>query len=123
MVGVLAVAEARRSACVGRDQAARIRNLIQAQAWTDGALALLEFGLPRWKLRRIAYEDGEWHCCLGNQWPLPAWLDDSVQVSHPMLPLALLTAFLEAFAATETARTVPLVQPAAYRANSCDNFF
>jgi hypothetical protein len=126
VVGVLAVVEARCSAPAGRDQAARIRNLIQVQAWTDGALALLELGLPQWTLRRIVYEDGEWHCRLGKQWPLPAWLDDSVEVSHSVLPLALLTAFVEAFAATacstETARTEPSVAPAAYRAISCDNF-
>jgi hypothetical protein len=39
----------------------RINRLIDAGAWTDTALALLELELPQWKLRRIVYEDGEWH--------------------------------------------------------------
>ena len=74
MAGMLALAEARRSAPGSCDQADRIRHLIRAEAWTDGALALLEFGLPQWKLRCITYEDSEWFCSLGKQWPLPAWL-------------------------------------------------
>jgi hypothetical protein len=39
----------------------RINRLIDAGAWTDTALALLELELPQWTLRRIVYEDGEWH--------------------------------------------------------------
>jgi len=123
---VLALAEASRLASGGRARAARIRELIRAEAWTDGALALIELGLPQWKLRRIVYEDGEWHCSLGKHWPLPAWLDDVVDVSHPMLPLALLTAFVQACSvppgSTETARTVPSVRPATAHAMCCDNF-
>jgi hypothetical protein len=49
MAGMLALAEARRPASSRRDQAERIRHLIRAEAWTAGALALLEFGLPQWK--------------------------------------------------------------------------
>jgi hypothetical protein len=126
MAGILALAEARRSAPGSCDPADRIRHLIRAQAWTNGALALLEFGLPQWKLRCITYEDGEWFCSLGKQWPLPAWLDDVVTVSHPVLPLVILTALVEACAvtscATEAVRTVPSVQPSAHDAVCCDNF-
>jgi hypothetical protein len=127
MAGMLAVAEARRWALGSRDQAERIRHLIRAEAWTDGALALLEFGLPQWKLRCITYEDSEWFCSLGKRLPLPTWLDDVVTVSHAVLPLVILSAFVEACAATsrstEAARTVPSVQPAAHEAVCCDNFF
>jgi hypothetical protein len=98
MAGLLALAEARRSAPGSRDQADRIRHLIRAEAWTDAALALLEFGLPQWKLRCITYEDSEWFCSLGKRLPLPTWLDDLVTASHPVLPLAILTAFVEACA-------------------------
>jgi hypothetical protein len=126
MAGMLALAEARRSAAGSRDQADRIRHLIRAEAWTDGALALLEFGLPQWRLRCITCEDSEWFCSLGKRLPLPTWLDDVVTVSHPVLPLAILTAFVEACAvtscSTEAARTVPSVQPSAH-AVCCDNFF
>ena len=127
MAGMLALAKARRSAPGSREQADQIRHLIRAEAWMDTALALLEFGLPQWKLRCVTYEDGEWFCSLGKQWPLPSWLDDLVTVSHPVLPLAILTAFVEACAvtscSTEPAGTVPSVQPSAHEAVCCDNFF
>jgi hypothetical protein len=127
MAGMLALAEARRSAAGGRDLAQRIRHLIRAEAWTEGALALLEFGLPQWKLQCITYEDGEWFCSLGKQMPLSAWLGDIVTVSHPVLPLGILTAFVEACAvtshSTESLRTVPSVKPSLHEAVCCDNFF
>jgi hypothetical protein len=127
MTGMLAIAEARGVAPGSRDQADRIRNFIRAEAWTDAALALVEFGLPQWKLRCITYEDGEWFCSLGRRLPLPAWLDDSVTVTHPVMPLAILTAFVEACAvtscSTQPARTVPSVQPSANGVVCCDNFF
>jgi len=44
----------------------RIHRLIESGAWTDAALALLELELPQWKLRRIVYEDREWHCALSR---------------------------------------------------------
>jgi hypothetical protein len=77
---------------------------------------------------RLAYEDGEWRCCLGKQWPLPAWLDDIVDAGHPVLPLAILAAMIEARAVVQTSaaaapRSVPAVgvpQDAAYLC--CDNF-
>jgi hypothetical protein len=126
IAGTLALAETWRAAPRSRGQADRIRHLIRAEAGVDAALALLEFGLPQWKLRCVTYEDGEWFCSLGKQWPLPTWLDDVVTVCHPVLPLAILTAFVEACAvtpwSTETARTVPSVQSAARPAMCCDNF-
>ncbi|HXO67330.1 MAG TPA: hypothetical protein VN838_00085, partial [Bradyrhizobium sp.] len=54
----------------------RIERLIDSGAWTDAALALLELELPHWQLRRLAYDDGEWHCALSRQRELPEWLDD-----------------------------------------------
>src|SRR6476659_5731258 len=55
----------------------RIDQLIRARAWNDAAFALVELELLAWKLRRLAYEDGEWHCSLSRQPNLPAALDDS----------------------------------------------
>ncbi len=91
-------------------------------------MALLDLELPQWKLRRLAYDDGEWRCCIGKQWPLPEWLDDTVEVGHLILPLAILDALLEARAvalmsAVATSRSVPpvpLPQDAEYVC--CDNF-
>jgi hypothetical protein len=77
-------------------KAARIDQLIDAGAWSDAALALIELELPAWKLRRLVYEDGEWLCSLSRQLNLPVALDDTADASHEVLPLAILSAFVEA---------------------------
>ena len=75
----------------------RIERLIDSGAWTDAALALLELELPHWQLRRLAYDDGEWHCALSRQRELPDWLDDrSVESHHADLAMAILSAFADA---------------------------
>jgi hypothetical protein len=82
--------------------------LIEAEAWTDAALALIELEPPGWKLRRLAYEDGQWICSLSRQPNLPAQIDDTVDSNHEVLALALLSAFVEARRATSTeARSRP----------------
>jgi hypothetical protein len=105
------------------EQAARVKTLVAAQAWIDAAIAIIE--AERWIVRRIAHDDGEWHCSLGRRWQLPQWLDDRAEGSHEMLPLALLSAFIATQRCTHTAeatpRTVPHVSPA-YRTFCCDNF-
>src|SRR5689334_22841665 len=75
---------------------ARIERLIQSGAWTDAALALIDLELPQWQLRRIAYDEGEWHCALSRERELPDWLDQSAEGRHADLPLAILSAFVEA---------------------------
>jgi hypothetical protein len=76
---------------------ARIEHLIRSGAWTDAALALLELELPQWQLRRLAYDEGEWHCALSPQRELPEWLDDrSVESHHSDLAMAILGAFVDA---------------------------
>jgi hypothetical protein len=75
---------------------ARIERLIESGAWTDAALALIDLELPQWQLRRIAYDEGEWHCALSRQRELPDWLDQAVETRHADLALALLSAFVEA---------------------------
>src|SRR5258707_7529883 len=75
----------------------RIERLIDSGAWTDAALALLELKLPHWQLRRLAYDDGEWHCALSPQRELPDWLDDrSIESHHADLAMAILSAFADA---------------------------
>jgi hypothetical protein len=78
------------------DRTARIERLIQSEAWTDAALALIELELPQWQVRRIAYDEGEWHCALSRERELPEWLDQSIETRHADLPLAILSAFVEA---------------------------
>ena len=52
--------------------------------------------MPQWQVRRIAYDEGEWHCALSRQRELPDWLDQSVEAHHADLALAILSAFVEA---------------------------
>jgi hypothetical protein len=93
---------------------ARIERLIQSGAWTDAALALIDLELPVWQVRRIAYDEGEWHCALSRQRELPDWLGQSVEARHEDLALAMLCAFVEArrLSAPSSRTSVPSV-------NSC----
>ena len=128
MADVLATMDERGSASSRLAPARRIHALVEAGAWTDAALALLDLELPQWTLRRLVYEDGEWRCCLGKQWPLPEWLDDIVESGHPVLPLAILDALIEARAlvqasAADAPRSVPSVRlPRDVAYLCCDNF-
>jgi hypothetical protein len=74
----------------------RIARRVEAGAWTDAALAIIELELPAWKLRHLSFEDCEWSCSLSNQIHLPASLDDTADGRHAVLPLAILSALVEA---------------------------
>jgi hypothetical protein len=107
----------------------RINRLIEAEGWTEVALALVELGLPQWKLRRLVYEDGAWLCSLSQQWNLPDWLSDSAQARHESLPLAVLNAMLEADQCDalppRPAISVPQCRPESVvpaEITCCDNF-
>jgi hypothetical protein len=77
------------------EKTARIERLIGSAAWTDAALALIDLELPQWQVRRIAYDEGEWHCALSRQRELPEWLDQSIEAHHADLALAILSAFVD----------------------------
>src|SRR5712692_3372185 len=107
--------------------AARIRWLIGACAWTDAALALIELELSQWPVRRLLHEDGEWLCSLSRQGRLPAELDEMAEAVHASLPLAILGALVEAqchrlMAFERRAPTVPDVSLAQDHVLCCDNF-
>lgn len=109
------------------ERTARVMRLIDSQAWTDAALALMELELPLWQVRRIAYDEGEWHCALSRERELPDWLDAAVEAHHPDLALALLSAFIEvqALAVDVSRPSVPTVRPAPdpfYEPIGCENF-
>ena len=80
----------------GTRKAAVVHRLVKCRAWTDAALALLEIELPQWKLRRLVFEDGKWLCSLSRQINMPPALDDGVEATHSVMPLAILGALLEA---------------------------
>src|SRR5665213_2050668 len=99
-------ATCRRYPSIGQAaKTARIERLIDSQAWTDAALALIDLELPQWRVRRIAYDEGEWHCALSRAREIPEWLDQSIETRHADLPLAILSAYLDA------RRTVALSHP------------
>jgi hypothetical protein len=108
----------------------QINRLVEAQAWTEAALALVELGLPQWRLRRLVYDDGAWLCSLSRQWNLPDWLSDSAEARHESLPLAILNAMMEAHQydappARPAASSVPQCRPeSGFPAEimCCDNF-
>src|ERR1700675_4014670 len=93
------------------EKTTRIERLIQTGAWTDAALALIDLELPQWQVRRIVYDGGEWHCALSRQRELPEWLDQSIETRHADLPLAILSAFVDAqrVAAPSSSTSVPIV--------------
>jgi hypothetical protein len=106
---------------------AQIERLIASEAWTDAVLALFAVELPQWKVRRIAYDEGEWHCALSRERELPDWLDQSIEAHHPDLALAMLCAFVDArLAGVPSSQTsVPAVPYDASRSCAplcCDNF-
>jgi hypothetical protein len=108
-------------------KAAQIDQLIKAGAWIDVALALINFELPAWKLRRLLYEDAKWYCSISRQPHLPVPLDDTANASHEVLPLAILTALVEAHRRMGATRgihpqTVSQAQPTSGYAICCDNF-
>jgi hypothetical protein len=97
----------RRFPSIGQsEKTARIERLMDADAFAEAALALVDLELPQWQVRRIAYDGGEWYCALSRDRELPDWLDQSVQGHHQDLALAILAALVEAQAVT-----APLSQP------------
>lgn len=54
------------------ERTVRLTRLIDAEAWADAALTLPELELPLWRVRRIAYDQGEWCCALSRERELPS---------------------------------------------------
>ncbi len=119
----------RRFPSQGRSgKTARVERLIQSGAWTDATLALIDLELPQWQIRRLAYDEGEWHCALSRERELPDWLDlSAVETHHADLALAILSAFVEAqrSSAPSSRTSVPAVSYDAnplYEPVCSDNF-
>jgi hypothetical protein len=128
LMSKVVAATCRRYPSIGQAaKTAQIERLIGSQAWTDAALALIDLELPQWQVRRIAYDEGEWHCALSRARELPEWLDQSIETRHADLPLAILSAYLDAQRVSASARrtSVPMVPRDAntfYTPLCCDNF-
>jgi hypothetical protein len=116
---------ARLPALKGLGSVTRLERLIDAGAWAEAALALVELEMPAWSVRRLACESGEWVCSLSRQPNLPIAVDDTAEASHEVLALAILRAVIEVrrrSAAAETKSAVPSVAASSPRMFCCDSF-
>jgi hypothetical protein len=115
-----------RLAALGGAPRAKLKWLVEARAWTDAAMALLELELPQWKLRRLVRDDGAWFCSLSRQPELPIGYDEAAEATHESLPVAILLAFIQARRAASASApcktTVAQVHPIRGNAVCCDNF-
>ena len=99
-----------RFATNGSGTRTAFNQLAACGAWTDAVLLLLRLGLPQWKLMRLVYEDGEWHCFLSRQPQFPSGFDEGAEAAHEVLPLAVLIAVIQARTTVASATTsVPQV--------------
>jgi hypothetical protein len=104
-----------------------LHRLLETGAYVDAALAVLEFELPLWRVHRLTFDAGEWHCLLSRTPWMPIEFDDTAQAQHECLPLAILSSFIEARRAhlinnSSGCRTVPQVQPGGDMTLCCENF-
>jgi hypothetical protein len=107
-------------------KALRLKQLIDARAWTDAALALIELELPLWHIRRVTYDAGEWYCALSRQCELPDWLDQAAESRHANMTLAILSTFVEARGTVAAANRPSVPSVSLDRGGTipmcCDNF-
>jgi hypothetical protein len=115
-----------RVAALGPEAQGIVRRMIEAGALTEAVLRLIELAVPQWSLRRLACEDGEWHCSLSKQPWLPLGFDEIAEATHEILPLAILMALVEARRLGQicvaAASSVPQVSPAEMYSFCCDNY-
>jgi hypothetical protein len=123
MSDVMAIACVRFGA-LGAAMKVKVKWLIEAGAWTDATISLLELEFPQWKLRRLVKEDGKWLCSLSKHVGIPLAYDEIAEAGHESLPLAILIAMIQAkrSASASGIAAVPPVRCAPTNAACCDNF-
>jgi hypothetical protein len=125
MSDVMAIACVRVGA-LGSAAKVKVKWLVEAGAWTDGAIALLGLELPQWELRRLVNDDGKWLCSLSKQPGIPLEYDEVVEASHIILPSAILIALLQAQRSAAVSAngiaTVPPFRRVIGNTACCDNF-
>jgi len=125
---VVADACTRASSLAGTRRASRFDRLVQAEAWIEAVLSLLQLELPAWRPCRLLYDGGEWVCSLSRHPEIPFAFDDTVDGRHEALAVAILLSLVEAKRHLTTIRrfsatSVPQVAPApAAHIFCCDNF-
>jgi hypothetical protein len=106
---------------------AQLDQLIEAGGLTEAALALVNLELPLWQIRRITYDEGEWHCAMSRQRELPEWLDQAIETNHASLTLAIVSVYIETLRQIEASRepsrpSVPQTRGGQFEPVCCDNF-
>ena len=109
------------------DDAAQLHQLIEAGALTEAAFAVINLELPLWQIRRITYDEGEWHCAMCRQRELPEWLDEAIETTHASLTLAIVSVYIETLRQIEASRepsrpSVPQTRGDQFKPVCCDNF-
>ena len=89
-------------------EAKHLDALVASGAWVDAMLALIAIELPDWQLRRLTFDDGEWHCALSTERNMPDWLDDAAEAHHPDMAMALMTAFMAVAARPGASHLTPI---------------
>lgn len=79
----------RQASIVGRAEL-----LTSAGARLDAALALLDL-MPAWRLRRLVFDGGCWHCSLSRHSAMPDWLDQTVDAQAGDSAVAVITALAD----------------------------
>ena len=108
-------------------EAAQLRQLIEAGALTEAAFAVINLELPLWQIRRITYDEGEWHCAMSRQREIPEWLDEAIEATHASLTLAIVSVYIETLRQIEASRepsrpSVPQTRGDQFKPVCCDNF-
>lgn len=105
--------------------AAQLAGLVEADAWTEVALAVLDVEFPHWKLCRLIYDGGEWHCTLSLHRDLPQWLDQAIETHHADLAMAIFKGLIEAAEQDETRAPAPVPRIRKDQTDPvlCENFF
>lgn len=110
------------------DRRVRVEDLMRSGARIDAALELIALELPRWQVRRLAYDGGEWHCAMSCSRELPDWLDGTAEARNADLALAILAACLEARSADDATPPSRIASRSRSRSDDdatllcCDNF-
>ena len=123
MAEILEVSRRRDLVKGHRQRTVQLDHLIDAGAWIDAALTLIELELPLWHIRRIAYDGGECHCALSRQPELPDWLDQAIEARHSDLALAILIVFIAALGTRTSFGSISVPASAGRPSAECIPFF
>lgn len=129
LLSAIATSSVRLRALSATPRTHQLKSLLDAGAWTEAAIALVELEFPAWSIRRLVLDDGVWFCALSRSPALPVEFDEMIEASHESMPLAILAALIEARRAADTApasRSRPRPAPGGLSSDShricVDNF-